>query len=319
MTDQIEKDKKLNDKKLNDKLKEGQESGQTCCQKAAKKLGPSRLDLALVDRGLVPSREKAKTFIMAGQVLVDDILADKPGMKVKADQEIRLKGNPIPYVSRGGLKLEKAISAFKLDLRGTICSDMGASTGGFTDCMLQNGASKVYAIDVGYGQLDYGLRIDPRVVVMERTNIRTMDTALIEDGIDFISIDVSFISLNLILPVAEKVLNCTGRIVCLVKPQFEAGRDQVGKKGIVRDSRVHEQVIEKVIGYAKACGLVACGLTYSPVQGAKGNVEYLLYLKKEKQEAGEEEGPLPGKSSSEVDVTEGLIKDVVNDSHKEFI
>ncbi|MEG0157399.1 MAG: TlyA family RNA methyltransferase [Anaerovoracaceae bacterium] len=239
-----------------------------------------RLDILLVNKGLFPSREKAKASIMAGIVYVDGQRVDKAGTLIDENAELFVKENLCPYVSRGGLKLEKAIETFNFSLDQSIAADMGASTGGFTDCMLQKGAKKVYAIDVGYGQLDYKLRTDNRVINMEKTNIRYMDTDLILEPVDFISIDVSFISLNLIFPVAAKVLAQTGSIVALVKPQFEAGREQIGKKGIVRDPAVHKEVIQKVMGYAKQAGLAAAGLTYSPVTGAKGNIEYLLYLTK---------------------------------------
>ncbi len=260
-----------------------------------------RLDVLLVNKGLFTSREKAKAAIMAGIVYVDGQKVDKAGTSIDVESEIFVKENLCPYVSRGGLKLEKAMELFNFQLDNTVCVDMGASTGGFTDCMLQKGASKVYAIDVGYGQLDYKLRIDERVVNMEKTNIRYMDTDLIKEPADFISIDVSFISLNLILPVASKVLSDDGSVVCLVKPQFEAGREQVGKKGIVRDKNVHKEVIENVIGYADKVGLYPAGLTFSPVTGAKGNIEYLLYLTKEKR-----------------DFDESSIKQIVEDSHREL-
>lgn len=238
-----------------------------------------RLDVLITKRQLAPSREKAKALIMAGQVFVDGERIDKAGTMVGNETEIVIKGDACPYVSRGGLKLEKAMEEFRFEISGNICCDMGASTGGFTDCMLQRGAQKVYAVDVGYGQLDYKLRTDPRVVNMERTNIRYMDTELIEEPVDLISIDVSFISLNLILPVASKILADDGKVICLVKPQFEAGREQVGKKGIVRDPKVHKEVILNVCSYAEKCGLHPHGLTFSPVKGAKGNIEYLLYLR----------------------------------------
>lgn len=260
-----------------------------------------RLDVLLVNKGLFASREKAKAAIMAGIVYVDGQKVDKAGTSIDVESEIFVKENLCPYVSRGGLKLEKAMELFNFDLDECFCVDMGASTGGFTDCMLQKGAQKVYAIDVGYGQLDYKLRIDERVVNMEKTNIRYMDTDLIKEPADFISIDVSFISLNLILPVASKVLSDDGSVVCLVKPQFEAGREQVGKKGIVRDKNVHKEVIENVIGYADKVGLYPAGLTFSPVTGAKGNIEYLLYLTKEKR-----------------DFDESSIKQIVEDSHREL-
>ena len=215
---------------------------------------------------------------MAGLVFINGNREDKPGATFPHDVEITVKGDPCPYVSRGGLKLAKAMELYDLDLKDKVCMDIGASTGGFTDCMLQNGAKKVYAIDVGYGQLDYKLRTDERIVNLEKTNVRYLDTNLIAEKIDFISIDVSFISLNLIFPVAKEVLSDDGKIVCLVKPQFEAGRDQVGKNGIIRDKKVHSEVIENVLTYAENNGLYPLGITYSPVTGAKGNIEYLMYL-----------------------------------------
>ena len=239
-----------------------------------------RLDILLVKKGLCPSREKAKASIMAGIVYVDGQKSDKAGNMVDEDAEIIVKSNICPYVSRGGLKLEKSMKEWNLNLENKVCMDIGASTGGFTDCMLQNGATKVYAIDVGYGQLEYKLRIDERVVNMEKCNVRYLDPETIAEPIDFISIDVSFISLKLIFPVCAKVLADDGQIVCLVKPQFEAGREQVGKKGIVRDKNVHREVIENVIQYAADNGFYPVGLTFSPVTGAKGNIEYLLALSK---------------------------------------
>ena len=237
-----------------------------------------RLDVILTEKGLFPSREKARTSIMAGMIYVNGAISDKPGTKIDVDSKIEVKGDPCPYVSRGGLKLEKAMELWDFSLTGKVCMDMGASTGGFTDCMLQNGASKVYSIDVGYGQLDWKLRNDSRVVNMEKTNIRYLDTSLIEEPIDFISIDVSFISLDLMFPVAAKVFADDGKIVALVKPQFEAGREQVGKKGIVRDLDVRREVLIKVCGYAEKAGFNVAGVSFSPVTGAKGNVEFLLYL-----------------------------------------
>ena len=239
-----------------------------------------RLDVILVNNGLASSRDNAKRTIMAGLVTVDGIVETKSAQKFDVDSEFKVKDKLLKYVSRGGLKLEKAIQSFNIKLNGCYAVDMGASTGGFTDCMLMNGALKVYALDVGYGQLDYKLRVDPRVINMEKTNIRYLDTTLIEEPIDFISIDVSFISLRHMFPVASKILKDTGAVMCLIKPQFEAGRDQVGKKGIVRDSKVHVEVIENVIGYASDNGLFPHGLDYSPVKGTKGNIEYLLYLRK---------------------------------------
>ena len=242
-----------------------------------------------MNNGLASSRDNAKRTIMAGLVTVDGIVETKSGQKFDVDSEFKVKDKLLKYVSRGGLKLEKAIQSFNIKLNGCYAVDMGASTGGFTDCMLMNGALKVYALDVGYGQLDYKLRVDPRVINMEKTNIRYLDTSLIEEPIDFISIDVSFISLRHMFPVASKILKDTGAVMCLIKPQFEAGREQVGKKGIVRDSKVHVEVIENVIGYASDNGLYPHGLDYSPVKGTKGNIEYLLYLRK--TESSEEISP----------------------------
>ena len=242
-----------------------------------------RLDTLLVKRGFYPSREKAKAAIMAGIVFVDGQKSDKAGNMVDAEAEVFVKADICPYVSRGGLKLEKSVATFALELSDKVCMDIGASTGGFTDCMLQRGARKVYAVDVGYGQLDWKLRNDRRVINMEKCNIRYLDTETIDEPIDFISIDVSFISLKLVFPVAASLLTEDGKIVCLVKPQFEAGREQVGKKGIVRDRKVHAEVIEKVMQYAQENGLYPCGLTFSPVTGAKGNIEYLLSLSKKRK------------------------------------
>ncbi|MGI6731255.1 MAG: TlyA family RNA methyltransferase [Anaerovoracaceae bacterium] len=243
-----------------------------------------RLDIVLVNRGYFQSRERAKGAIMAGIVYVDGERVDKAGTAISEEADIFIKEDTCPYVSRGGLKLAKAIETFNLNLNQAIAVDIGASTGGFTDCMLKNGAKKVYSIDVGYGQLDWKLRNDSRVVNMEKINIRYLDTETIKEKADFISIDVSFISLKLVFPVAEKLLSENGSMVCLVKPQFEAGREQVGKKGIVRDSKVHIQVIENVKAYAEECGLYLSGLTYSPMTGAKGNIEYLFYLTREQNE-----------------------------------
>lgn len=239
-----------------------------------------RLDIILTDRNIFSSREKAKASIMAGLVYVDGQRIDKPGTSISTEAEITVKEDLCPYVSRGGLKLEKALDVFDFTLDGAVAVDIGASTGGFTDCMLKNGARKVFAIDVGYGQLDWKLRNDPRVVNMEKCNVRYLDPKTVDPDVDFISIDVSFISLKLVFPVASALLAKQGSLVCLVKPQFEAGRNQVGKKGIVRDPAVHREVIEKVMGYGLEHGLYSHGLTYSPVTGAKGNLEYLLYLKK---------------------------------------
>lgn len=240
-----------------------------------------RLDIILTKKNMFTSREKAKSSIMAGLIYVDGQRIDKPGTPVDFDSEITVKEDLCPYVSRGGLKLEKALKLFDFSLKDSVAVDIGASTGGFTDCMLQKGAKKVYAIDVGYGQLDWKLRNDDRVVNMEKVNVRYLDPESIDEKADFISIDVSFISLNLVFPVASKLLSEEGSLVCLVKPQFEAGRNQVGKKGIVRDSKVHREVIEKVIKYGENNELYSHGLTYSPVTGTKGNIEYLLFMKKE--------------------------------------
>lgn len=239
-----------------------------------------RLDIVLLNRGLFQSRERAKGAIMAGIVYVDGQRVDKPGTGIREEADIYVKEDACPYVSRGGLKLAKAVESFQLDLNGIVAVDIGASTGGFTDCMLKNGARKVYSIDVGYGQLDWGLRNDPRVVNMEKVNIRYLETDKIAEKADFISIDVSFISLKLVFPVAAELLAESGKLVCLVKPQFEAGREQVGKKGIVRDEAVHKEVIANAIRYGAANGLYPLGLDYSPMTGAKGNIEYLLLLGK---------------------------------------
>lgn len=239
-----------------------------------------RLDIVLTERGFFPSREKAKASIMAGLIYVEGQRIDKPGTSVDKEADITVKEALCPYVSRGGLKLEKALETFGFSLDGAVAVDIGASTGGFTDCMLKNGAEKVFAIDVGYGQLDWKLRNDPRVINMEKVNVRYLDTDTVDSNVDFISIDVSFISLKLVFPVAAKLLSEKGSLVCLVKPQFEAGRHQVGKKGIVRDAAVHREVIENVMRYGEENGLYSHGLTYSPVTGTKGNIEYLLYMKK---------------------------------------
>lgn len=240
----------------------------------------TRLDVLLVERGLQESRQKAQATIMSGLVFVAGQRVDKPGTSVLNDAAIEIRGNTLQYVSRGGLKLEKAMATFPIDLHGTICGDIGASTGGFTDCMLQNGASKVYAVDVGYGQLAWKLRSDERVVCMERTNARYLTHEQIPDELDFASIDVSFISLKLILPAVCGLLKEQGHVACLVKPQFEAGREKVGKKGVVRDPAVHLEVLEHFLDHAKEAGFAVLGLTYSPIRGPEGNIEYLGYLEK---------------------------------------
>ena len=239
-----------------------------------------RLDMMLVERALAPSREKAKAYIMSGDVYVDGQKEDKAGTMFKETVKIEVRGNTLPYVSRGGLKLEKAMNNFGVSLDGKVCMDVGASTGGFTDCMLQNGAVKVYSIDVGYGQLDWKLRNDPRVVCMEKTNIRYVLPENLQEPAQFSSIDVSFISLTKVLLPVRNLLTDDGEIVCLIKPQFEAGREKVGKKGVVRDPAVHLEVIEKVIAYASSIALEPRHLSFSPIKGPEGNIEYLLHLKK---------------------------------------
>jgi len=240
----------------------------------------TRLDVLLVERGLQESRQKAQATIMSGLVFVNQQKVDKPGTAVPNDAEIEVRGNALPYVSRGGLKLEKAMATFPITLTGTICGDIGASTGGFTDCMLQNGAQKVYAVDVGYGQLAWKLRSDPRVVCLERTNARYLTQEQIPDELDFASIDVSFISLKLILPAVCGVLKDGGHVACLVKPQFEAGKEKVGKKGVVRDPEVHLEVLEHFLIHAKESNFTVLDITYSPIRGPEGNIEYLGYLEK---------------------------------------
>lgn len=249
-------------------------------EKKKGKEGKERLDAILVQRGLVQSRERAKTTIMAGQVLVDGRKVDKAGTLVKKTAEIRLLGNQLQYVSRGGLKLEKAIKSFGVSLQGKVTADIGASTGGFTDCMLQNGAVKVFAIDVGYGQLAWSLRQDERVINMERTNVRNVTPEQIGELIDLASIDVAFISLGKVLPAVQAMLKANGEIVALIKPQFEAGKEKVGKKGVVRDPLVHREVIFNVLQEARCMELCPVALTYSPVKGPEGNIEYLVWLKK---------------------------------------
>lgn len=239
-----------------------------------------RLDLLVLERNLAQSREQAKALIMAGEIYVDNQKADKPGDGFPEDALIELRGSGLKYVSRGGLKLERAIEAFQLNLEGLTCMDVGASTGGFTDCMLQNGARRVYSVDVGYGQLAWSLRNDPRVVNLERTNARRITEDQVPEKIDFFSVDVSFISLSLILPAVFPLLAEQGRGVCLIKPQFEAGREKVGKKGVVRDPAVHEQVIIKIQHLALESGFSVCGLDHSPIKGPEGNIEYLIYLEK---------------------------------------
>ena len=261
-----------------------------------------RLDMLLVRRALAESREKAKRVIMAGDVFVNGQREDKAGSMFPEDAQIEVRGAQMKYVSRGGYKLEKAVELWEVPLDGRICMDVGSSTGGFTDCMLQNGAKKVYAVDVGTNQLAWKLRQDERVISMEKTNIRYVTHEEVPEDIAFSSIDVAFISLTKVLLPVKNLLGERGHVVCLVKPQFEAGREQVGKKGIVRDRNVHIEVIENVISYGEANGLYAHGLTFSPVTGAKGNIEYLLHLSK----------------SREMCYNVSCIQEVVENSHAEL-
>lgn len=264
-----------------------------------------RLDVMLVNKGLAESREKAKAYIMAGIVYVNDQKALKAGDKVKDGDMLEIRGSTLKYVSRGGLKLEKAVDVFNIDLNDKICVDVGASTGGFTDCMLQNGAKKVYCIDVGYGQLAWKLRTDERVVNIERTNVRYLDLELIKDKIDFSSIDVSFISLKLVLGVVHSFLADEGEVVALIKPQFEAGREEVGKKGVVKDKEVHKNVISNCLNIAKEFGFSIIGLDFSPIKGPEGNIEFLMYLSK--------------KENNTFEINDEVIQSVVDNAHsKEF-
>ncbi len=242
-----------------------------------------RLDIYLVENGLVSGRDLAKSLIMEGKVYVNNQKADKAGEQVSEKDKVELRGETLKYVSRGGLKLEKAMNSFPIKLDGLVSMDIGASTGGFTDCMLQNGASKVFAVDVGYGQLAWKLRTDERVVNMERTNIRYVTPEDIGQELDFASVDVAFISLKLVLPVAKNLLREGGEIVALIKPQFEAGREKVGKKGVVRDPEVHKEVIEEVVTFAQNTGFEILGLDFSPIRGPEGNIEYLMYARKKEE------------------------------------
>ncbi len=246
-----------------------------------------RLDILVYEAGLAESREKAKALIMAGEIYVDNQKSDKPGTTYPEGVHVELRGNKLPYASRGGLKLEKALKVFPIDLTDKITMDIGASHGGFTDCMLQNGARKVYAIDVGYGQLVWKLRNDPRVVNLERTNVRYITQEQVPDPIDFFSVDVSFISLCLVLPAARPLLRDGGEAVALIKPQFEAGRGNVGKKGVVRDKRIHAEVIRKIYDFCLANGFSILGLDYSPIKGPEGNIEYLIHIRKSDQPTAE--------------------------------
>ncbi len=263
-----------------------------------------RLDVALVERALAPSREKAKAIIMAGIVYVNNQKSDKAGREVKENDIIEVRGSTLKYVSRGGLKLEKAMQCFPISLEGKICMDVGASTGGFTDCMLMNGASKVYSIDVGYGQLAWKLRTDERVINLERTNFRYVTDEQVPDKIDFASVDVSFISLKHILPNLHNLLTDEGQAVCLIKPQFEAGREKVGKKGVVSDLNTHLEVVENIINLAVENGFSVNGLEFSPVKGPEGNIEYLIYLLK----------------CADPVISEGVdARELVNQSHEELL
>ena len=267
-----------------------------------------RLDLLLFNRGFAESREKAKALIMSGKVYVDNQKADKVGTLYKEDSKIEVRKDEIEFVSRGGLKLNKAILSFDIDLKDKVAMDIGASTGGFTDCMLQNGAKKVYSVDVGYGQLAWKLRNDKRVVNLERTNIRYIDESLILEKLDFVSVDVSFISLKLVLPVAKNLMKDLAKGVCLIKPQFEAGRDKIGKNGVVRDKKVHEEVIRNVFMFTNDLGFKILDLDFSPVKGPKGNIEYLMYI--EKNESQEQS------QKNDINIlSDEKIKEVVEKSH----
>ncbi len=268
-------------------------------------MAKERLDVLIVSRGLSASREKAKALIMEGRVYVNGQKEDKPGSVFPDECEIEIKGEKLKYVSRGGLKLEKAIDVFGVMLTDLICLDIGASTGGFTDCMLQNKAGKVYSVDVGYGQLDYSLRNDDRVICMERTNFRYVTRDDIPEEIDFASCDVAFISLDKILQPAYDLLKDGGYMVSLIKPQFEAGKNKVGKNGVVSDPKVHREVIEKILNVSKDTGFIVCGLDFSPVKGPKGNIEYLIYMRKG-------EGDVP-----EINPDAVYIKELVEKAHKE--
>ena len=267
-----------------------------------------RLDVLVFERGYAESREKAKTLIMSGIVYVNGVKEDKAGAAFNDDEALRLevRGHGLRYVSRGGLKLEKAVESFSIDLSGLICMDIGASTGGFTDCMLQNGAAKVFAVDVGHGQLAWRLRNDERVVCMEKTNIRYIRPEdICGEGLDFASVDVSFISLSKVLPAAKPLLKENGEMVCLIKPQFEAGRAEVGKKGVVRDKKIHERVISSVIDLAEELDFRVKGLTFSPIKGPEGNIEYLIYIAN-------------GKDNEGISKAEAAVAELVEMAHSEL-
>ena len=276
-----------------------------------------RLDVLVFERGLAPSREKAKSLIMEGKILVDDEREDKPGMSFRDDVEIRIKGELPKYVSRGGYKLERAYVSFGLELSGKVCMDIGASTGGFTDCMLQNGAARVYSVDVGYGQFAWQLRNDDRVVCMEKTNIRYVTREMIPEEIDFASADVSFISLEKILVPVRELLAESGEMVCLIKPQFEAGKEKVGKKGVVRDKKVHKEVINRVMGFARGIGFEVLGLDHSPIRGPEGNIEYLVYLKKCKKPELADEPEKDAQTSDSFDSTDIRVDEIVEAAHRD--
>jgi len=266
-----------------------------------------RLDVLLVNRKLAQSREKAKAIIQSGNVYVNGKMANKAGSMFEEDSSIEIRDNPIKYVSRGGLKLEKALDVFGIDLEGKVCMDVGASTGGFTDCMLQRGAKKVYAVDVGSGQLDRKLREDDRVVSMEKTNIRYLTAGQIKDEISFISTDVSFISLTKVLDVVHKILSAKGELVALIKPQFEVGAERIGKRGVVKDRKAHIDAISSVSSFAAAVGFDCIGLDYSPIKGPEGNIEYLLHLEKANP---------AGESNAGKEILPGKVQAVVEQAHK---
>lgn len=289
-----------------------------------------RLDVLLMSLGYAESREKAKAIIMSGQVFVDGQREDKAGSMFDSTKvQIEVKGNTLKYVSRGGLKLEKALACFDLTLQDKVCMDIGASTGGFTDCMLQNGASKVYSVDVGHGQLAWKLRNDERVVCMEKTNFRYVTSEHIQEMLDFASCDVSFISLTKILIPARNLLKDKGEMVCLIKPQFEAGKDKVGKKGVVREPEIHKEVVEKILDFAYLIGFDILDLSYSPIKGPEGNIEYLVHLSKNSDrtenvlELNEKDAEdklkeiqVLGNGYSKLDAVKGIIQLAVDGAHK---
>lgn len=277
-----------------------------------------RLDVLLVKRNLAESREKAKAYIMAGNVFVGGVREDKAGTNVPENAEIELRGLAMKYVSRGGFKLEKAINSFGVELTGTVCMDVGSSTGGFTDCMLQNGAVKVYAIDVGTNQLAWKLRTDERVISMEKTNIRHVTPDQIGEAVDFVSIDVAFISLTKVLGPVQKLMKTGARMVCLIKPQFEAGREKVGKKGVVRERETHMEVIENVVRFADSLGFFFHGLEFSPIRGPEGNIEYLLYLEKQENTAEVQEAP-DAEDEEENEGTVMIAERELSDSAKQIL